>query len=66
MRKSTSIFLGLSLMAVGLVFLSSESIAGGIIGTACLFAAVILIRYADATQYTQDEKRGRCNRNRVH
>ena len=63
MRKSTSILLGVVFMAVALCLFATDNMVCAVVGTAFLLAAVILIRYAEATQYTQDEKRGSSNRN---
>ena len=63
MRKSTSIICGIVLLVVALLLFSSENMWCACGGTACLFTALILIRYADAARFTQDEKRHSSNRN---
>jgi len=63
MKKTSSIMFGIVLMAVALLLFSSDNMWCACAGTACLFVALILIRYADSARYTQDEKRGKSNRN---
>ena len=65
MRKSTSILLGVVFMVAAFCLFCTDNVVCAIIGTAFLFAALILIRYADAARYTQDEKRGSRNANRL-
>lgn len=63
MKKSVSVVLALLLVAMALLLFTAEHIVCAIIGIACLWAALILFRYAEGCRMTQDERRGRSNRN---
>lgn len=63
MKKTSSIMCGIALLVVALLLFSSENMWAACAGTACLFGALILIRHAEGCRLTQDERRGRSNRN---
>ena len=65
MSKRRSLLFGTLLLSLSLLFLSSSSIAGAVVGLLLLLLSVLLFRYAESSRFTQDEKRGRCNRNRL-
>lgn len=54
MKKTTALFWGIVLLTVSLCLFSTDNLVGAIIGTATLFAAVLLIQWSDSMKGTQD------------
>jgi len=59
MRKTTSLFLGIVLLTVSLCLFSTDNIIGAIIGTATLFAAVLLIQWSDSMENNKEGRTGK-------
>ena len=54
MKKTTALALGIVLLTISLCLFTTDNIIGAIIGTATLFAAVLLIQWSDTMKGTQD------------
>lgn len=64
MTKTTSLAIGMVCLTVAFLLLCTDNMVCAIIGTAILFASLLLIRYGDSMQTTQDERRHRTNHNK--
>lgn len=54
MKKSISIVSGIIALTAALVCFSADNLTGALVGTCCLFASLLLIRFADNTNNNQN------------
>lgn len=64
MNKTTSIAFGMVCLLIAFILFCTDNMVGAVIGTAFLFASLLLIRYGDSMQTTQDERRHHTNHNK--
>lgn len=54
MKKSISIVSGIIALTAALVCFSADNLTGALVGTCCLFASLLLIRFADNNNTTNN------------